>query len=141
MHAFIVVHGQRLYNRQPNENIDRASYISNVYDDYDYEPDVQDVPVQTQRRLPPQSSNSLSNGNTNNFYQTQDNCQTRDRTLPHEKYCDHYYQLNGCSDDDGAILRFCPNGLVYTGNGRQGLIGVCDYPHRADCNGRERHSE
>ena len=77
----------------------------------------------------------------NNYYSTVD-CKSRERTLPHEKYCDHFYQLNGCSgSDDQAILRACPNGLVYTGNGRPGLIDVCDYPHRTDCNSRERHSK
>ena len=54
------------------------------------------------------------------------------RTLPHEEYCDVYYYQTSCSDNK-AVLRSCPNGLVYTGNGRNGLIGVCDYPHRADC--------
>ena len=54
------------------------------------------------------------------------------RTLPHEEYCDVYYYQTSCNDGK-AILRSCPNGLVYTGNGRNGLIGVCDYPHRADC--------
>merc|ERR1712008_490448 len=39
-----------------------------------------------------------------------------------------------------GILRACPNGLTYTGNGRSGLIGVCDYPHRAECVGSERHN-
>ena len=54
------------------------------------------------------------------------------RTLPHEEYCDVYYYQTSCNDGK-AILRSCPNGLVYTGSGRNGLIGVCDYPHRADC--------
>ena len=75
--------------------------------------------------------------NINTFYQT--NCMAKKRTLPHEKYCDHFYQLNGC-DNDQAILQLCPNGLVYTGNGRHGLIGVCDYPHKVDCNGHDRHN-
>lgn len=72
-------------------------------------------------------------------------CKTKYRTLPHEKYCDIYYEQTGCSstkpDASQAILRSCPNGLVYTGNGRSGLIGVCDYPHRADCEDKERHSK
>jgi hypothetical protein len=54
------------------------------------------------------------------------------RTLPHEEYCDVYYYQTSCNDGK-AILRSCPNGLAYTGNGRNGLIGVCDYPHRSDC--------
>jgi len=54
------------------------------------------------------------------------------RTLPHEEYCDVYYYQTNCNDNK-AVLRSCPNGLVYTGNGRNGLIGVCDYPFRADC--------
>ena len=68
---------------------------------------------------------------------------SRYHTLPHEKYCDHYYELNSLEafEEDQAILRSCPNGLVYTGDGRQGLIGVCDYPHRVDCKGRELYSK
>lgn len=58
------------------------------------------------------------------------NCKVR--TLPQEDYCDVYYSQSSC-DDGKANLRSCPNGLVYTGNGRNGLIGVCDYAHRADC--------
>lgn len=71
-------------------------------------------------------------------------CKRKYRTLPHEKYCDVYYEQSGCEgqiEKSQAILRACPNGLVYTGNGRNGLIGVCDYPHRAECNGKERHSK
>ena len=71
-------------------------------------------------------------------------CKPKYRTLPHEKYCDVYFEQSGCegqTEKSQAILRACPNGLVYTGNGRNGLIGVCDYPHRAECNGKERHSK
>ena len=112
-----------------------------AYLDYDYSSvSEEDYPVPSQsvnrNRARPQPQGPPTNINT--FYQT--DCKAKERTLPHEKYCDHFYQLNGC-DDDQAILRACPNGLVYTGNGRHGLIGVCDYPHRADCNGRERHSK
>lgn len=70
-------------------------------------------------------------------------CKRKYRTLPHEKYCDVYYEQSGCEgqiEKSQAILRACPNGLVYTGNGRNGLIGVCDYPHRAECSGKERHN-
>ncbi len=71
-------------------------------------------------------------------------CKPKYRTLPHEKYCDVYFEQSGCdgqTEKSQAILRACPNGLVYTGNGRNGLIGVCDYPHRAECAGKERHSK
>ena len=71
-------------------------------------------------------------------------CKRKYRTLPHEKYCDVYFEQSGCegqTEKSQAILRACPNGLVYTGNGRNGLIGVCDYPHRAECSGKERHSK
>ena len=71
-------------------------------------------------------------------------CKRKYRTLPHEKYCDVYFEQSGCegqTEKTQAILRACPNGLVYTGNGRNGLIGVCDYPHRAECAGKERHSK
>lgn len=73
------------------------------------------------------------------------NCRPRYRSLPHETYCDVYYEQMSCTNGDSreegkAIMRACPNGLVYTGNGRSGLIGVCDYPHRADCVGQQRHN-
>lgn len=118
---------ERNYDTGPQ---DRASAY------YDYDDYVQEsVPTRVRPEGPRKPSvPSL------NYYQT--DCKRQDRTLPHEKYCDHYYQLNGCanSNEDQAILRACPNGLVYTGNGRQGLLGVCDYPHRVDCNARERHN-
>jgi len=111
------------------------------YNDYeDYSPR-QVVPAASattgeRGRLPPKTS-----GASLNTFAYQTDCKSRERTLPHEKYCDHFYQLNSCSgSDDQAILRSCPNGLVYTGTGRNGLIGVCDYPHRSECAGRERHN-
>jgi hypothetical protein len=78
------------------------------------------------------------------FGDTSADCKPKYRTLPHEKYCDVYFEQSGCdgqTEKSQAILRACPNGLVYTGNGRNGLIGVCDYPHRAECAGKERHSK
>ncbi len=72
---------------------------------------------------------------------SQDNCRGKTRTAAHEKYCDLYYTSTGC-DDGQSLLRSCPNGLLYTGGGRHGLIGVCDYPHNVECPpGKERHSE
>ncbi len=68
-------------------------------------------------------------------------CRSKTRTIPHEKYCDLYYHATGC-DDGQSLLRSCPNGLLYTGGGRHGLIGVCDYPHNVECPpGKERHSK
>jgi len=127
--------GQRDLYRPPIETNPLAQ--ERAYLDYDYSSeDVEYPSVNVNRdRARPQPERPPTNINT--YYET--NCKAKERTLPHEKYCDHFYQLNGC-DDDQAILRACPNGLVYTGNGRHGLIGVCDYPHRADCNGRERHN-
>merc|ERR1711963_777796 len=115
------------------------SYLDyNDYDDYSpgqVAPAASATTGERGRSPPKQSGASL------NQYSYQTDCKTRERTLPHEKYCDHFYQLNGCSgSDDQAILRACPNGLVYTGTGRSGLIGVCDYPHRSECSGAERHN-
>eukprot|EP00094_Tigriopus_californicus_P011716 TCALIF_11320-PA protein Name:"Similar to cpg-2 Chondroitin proteoglycan 2 (Caenorhabditis briggsae)" AED:0.29 eAED:0.29 QI:0/0.2/0/0.83/0.6/0.5/6/0/405 len=62
------------------------------------------------------------------------NCRSKTRHRPHEKYCDLYYHTTGC-DDGQALLRSCPNGLVFTGTGRPGLMGVCDYPHNVECQG------
>ena len=71
---------------------------------------------------------------------TNADCRVKTRTLPHEKYCDLYYHTTGC-DGDQALLRSCPNGLLYTKSGRSGLIGVCDYPHNVDCVEKEKHSK
>lgn len=71
---------------------------------------------------------------------TNSDCRVKTRTLPHEKYCDLYYHTTGC-DGDQALLRSCPNGLLYTKSGRSGLIGVCDYPHNVDCVEKEKHSK
>lgn len=117
---------------------ERAIYDYTDYEDYSPQvvPAAAEIATSGERgRLPPKQSGP----SINSYYQT--DCKARERTLPHEKYCDHFYQLNGCSgSDDQAILRACPNGLTYTGNGRSGLIGVCDYPHRAECIGSERHN-
>merc|ERR1712110_129573 len=117
---------------------ERAIYDYTDYEDYSPQvvPAAAEIATSGERgRLPPKQSGP----SINSYYQT--DCKARERTLPHEKYCDHFYQLNGCSgSDDQAILRACPNGLTYTGNGRSGLIGVCDYPHRAECVSSERHN-
>ena len=133
--------GQRdLYRpAAPPQAQERAYLDYNDYDDYSpgqVAPAASATTGERGRSPPKQSGPSL------NQYSYQTDCKTRERTLPHEKYCDHFYQLNGCSgSDDQAILRSCPNGLVYTGTGRNGLIGVCDYPHRSECSGAERHSK
>jgi len=100
-----------------------------IYDTDTYEP-------QQPQRPPPSSairSNLLSGGGG------AADCRQKTRHLPHEKYCDLYYSATGC-DDGQKLLRSCPNGLLYTGSGRHGLIGVCDYPHNVDCQGREKHN-
>jgi len=144
--------GQRdLYRPAPaaqNNQAQERAYLDNQgqeraydYNDYeDYSPG-QSAPAASattgeRGRAPPKQT-----GPSLNTFAYQTDCKSRERTLPHEKYCDHFYQLNGCSgSDDQAILRSCPNGLVYTGTGRNGLIGVCDYPHRSECSGQERHN-
>ena len=93
-----------------------------IYYDYDY--------ATPPRRHVSTNRNTLTNSD----------CRVKTRTLPHEKYCDLYYHTTGC-DGDQALLRSCPNGLLYTGTGRSGLIGVCDYPHNVDCIDKEKHSK
>jgi hypothetical protein len=40
------------------------------------------------------------------------------------------------------MLTRCPNGLIFAGTGQQGLTGLCDYPHRTECNsGLEPHND
>jgi hypothetical protein len=94
------------------------------FPDYDYEYS------SSPRRQTPKTRNTLTNSD----------CRIKTRTLPHEKYCDLYYHTTGCENDQ-SLLRSCPNGLLFTGNGRSGLIGVCDYTHNVDCGGKETHSE
>lgn len=125
--------------RQPPPDLQERAYLDYEYDQVD-DRYVEDTPPEVgggggRLRARPNPRPSV-----NSYYQT--DCKTRERTLPHEKYCDHFYQLNGCSgSDDQAILRSCPNGLIYTGTGRHGLIGVCDFPHRTDCaGGKEKHN-
>jgi len=65
----------------------------------------------------------------------------RCRTVPHPDYADVYFEERNCTSGSGRLIKACPNGLVYTGNGRNGLVSVCDYPHRASWSyGRERHN-
>ena len=106
-----------------------------ILDDSDYEY-VDDVPAAapvSNRRSSSSGGGSGSSKRTNNL----GDCRAKTRHVPHEKYCDMYYHTTGC-DDGNAILRECPNGLVFTGTGRHGLIGVCDYPHNVECGNRER---
>jgi hypothetical protein len=141
----IAVLGQRdnIYRGQPAQEQNVQERTS--YQEYDYGDGGEEAPgnpygESNGGRIRNNRPVEKVSPSVNSYYQT--DCKTKERTLPHEGYCDHYYQLNGCSgSDDQAILRSCPNGLVYTGTGRHGLIGLCDYPHRTDCNGRERHSK
>ena len=57
--------------------------------------------------------------------------------MAHEDQCDLYYE---CYEGQG-FLTSCPNGLVYGGEGRFGLIGNCDYPHNVNCQAREGRSK
>merc|ERR1719369_302238 len=61
--------------------------------------------------------------------QFSDPCKSKTRTSAHETQCDAYYE---CFNQD-AVLQYCPNGLVYNGSKKRGLIGVCDYDHKVDC--------
>lgn len=133
----------------PDHDDRRANIPYDAYDDYDDDHgfDVVDPaaggvgppPVGPNRRrfsVPPQAKP----GGKNNFLPYPSDCRTKTKTLPHEKFCDLYYTTTGC-DDSQALLRSCPNGLLYTGSGRFGLIGVCDYPHNVHCGDKERHSK
>lgn len=115
---------------------ERAEPISRtILDDSDYEY-VDDVPAAAapvSNRRSSYSGSSGSSASTNSL----GDCRAKNRQVPHEKYCDMYYDTTGC-DDGISILRQCPNGLVFTGTGRHGLIGVCDYPHNVQCGDRER---
>jgi len=131
------------YGQSNNRNIN----TNDEDDDHLYDAGAR-APVERSNGGPPASPGQFRQGpplqGLLSFDDERADCKPKYRTLPHDKYCDVYYELAGCdsrSDSKDAILRSCPNGLVYTGNGRNGLIGVCDYPHRADCNGKERHSE
>jgi len=65
----------------------------------------------------------------------------RCRTKANKDYADVYIEERNCTSGYSQLQKACPNGLVYTGNGRSGLISVCDYPHRAAWAGnRQRHN-
>jgi len=65
--------------------------------------------------------------------QGRDACKSGAKSVAHEDQCDLYYE---CYEGQG-FLTSCPNGLVYGGEGRFGLIGMCDYPHNVNCQGRD----
>ena len=64
-------------------------------------------------------------------------CQSGAKSTAHESACDLYYD---CYEGQG-FLQQCPNGLVFAGDGRFGLIGECDYPHNIPCSGRGERSK
>lgn len=66
-----------------------------------------------------------------------ESCSSGAKTVAHETSCDLYYD---CYEGQG-FLQSCPNGLVYTNDGRFGLIGNCDYPHNEKCDGRPERSK
>jgi len=73
---------------------------------------------------------------SSSFLQGRDACQSGAKSVAHEDACDLYYE---CYEGQG-FLTSCPNGLVYGGEGRFGLIGNCDYPHNVNCQGREKRN-
>lgn len=109
-------------NAERRSDIPSSGANKDMYYDYDY-----GTPP---RRHVSNNRNTLKNAD----------CRVKTRTLPHETYCDLYYHTTGCEGDQ-ALLRSCPNGLLHTGGGRSGLIGVCDYPHNVDCSEKEKHSK
>ena len=66
-----------------------------------------------------------------------ESCKSGAKSVGHESACDLYYD---CYEGQG-FLQSCPNGLVYSGDGRFGLVGECDYPHNVNCQGRPERSE
>lgn len=66
-----------------------------------------------------------------------ESCKSGAKSVGHESACDLYYD---CYEGQG-FLQSCPNGLVYGGDGRFGLVGECDYPHNVNCQGRPEMSE
>jgi len=65
----------------------------------------------------------------------------RCRTKASKEFSDVYIEERNCTSGYSQMVKACPNGLVYTGNGRSGLVSVCDYPHRAPwADNRLRHN-
>jgi len=89
------------------------------------------------RRFKPQGPpGSRGSGGGGIYSKGKEECKKGFRTVAHEDNCDLYYE---CYEGQGFI-QSCPNGLVYTGGQTFGLIGVCDYPHNTNCNGREERN-
>lgn len=107
------------------------------YDTYDTDY-VDEIPFTSPQR--PRTRTNLTPQRPNRPNQIPSDCRSKTRSIAHEKYCDLYYHTTGC-DDGQSLLRSCPNGLLFKHDGRPGLIGVCDYPHNVDCNGKEKHSK
>merc|ERR1712210_258256 len=63
-----------------------------------------------------------------------ESCKSGAKSVGHESACDLYYD---CYEGQG-FLQSCPNGLVFGGDGRFGLVGECDYPHNVNCQIRHR---
>jgi len=100
---------------------------------------LQELPPPARNRIQPKRP-SVQNPYNNEFrrpssslLQGRDACQSGAKTVAHEESCDLYYE---CYEGQGFLTQ-CPNGLVYGGEGRFGLIGNCDYPHNVNCAGRE----
>ena len=91
------------------------------------------------RRPGPNSGGGPSNfrRGSSSLLQGRDACQSGAKSVAHEDQCDLYYE---CYEGQG-FLTSCPNGLVYGGEGRFGLIGNCDYPHNVNCQAREGRSK
>lgn len=131
----------------PQTDLDNVDQLQEraFLDAYDYDP-VDEVPQPNFNSLRPVSRPrpAVGGGGPPKAHgkrpPTDSDCRSKSRTVPHEKYCDLYYHTTGCEDGQ-ALLRSCPNGLLYTGNGRHGLIGVCDYPHNVHCGDKIKHSK
>ena len=110
------------------------------YYDSDYHPGPLEAPIVEQPQRPPPVRQNRPNSLLNPYGNGNGDCRQKTKTIPHDKYCDLYYHTTGC-DDSQSLLRSCPNGLLYTGSGRHGLIGVCDYPHNVNCGQKKKHSK
>ena len=136
---------------------DAGDYLYADYDagngllvDRDPQPSLLDsVPPPPRSRVPQAPKRTSPNYNPYNDFrrpggggqaaglQGRDACKSGAKTVAHEDQCDLYYE---CYEGQG-FLTSCPNGLVYGGEGRFGLIGMCDYPHNVNCVGREGRSK
>ena len=95
------------------------------------------IPQLPKRNNNPNPYQDFRRPSNSGLLQGRDACKSGAKSVAHEDQCDLYYE---CYEGQG-FLTSCPNGLVYGGEGRFGLIGMCDYPHNVNCQGRDGKSK